>query len=98
MKVASTKSLTPYELGASEETYYGMINTQVSQSFSQSNMAGNHWVLQVRTASSRSYDNLLESLTRRQGEDNHSAETQRMVDSRSGSGAQTSEVSEVLAL
>ena len=36
VKVASTKSLTPYELGASEETYYGMINTEVSQSVSQS--------------------------------------------------------------
>ena len=84
MKVASTKSLTPYELGASEKTYYGMINTEVSQS--------------VKRASSRSYDNLLESLTGRPGEDNHSAETQRMVDSRSGSGAQTSEVSDVLAL
>ena len=32
VKVASTKSLTPYELGASEETYYGMINTEVCQS------------------------------------------------------------------
>ena len=82
MKVASTKSLTPYELRASERTYYGLINSE------------------VRTAPSRSYDNLVLSLTERPGDDNHSAETQRMVDSSSGSGsgAQTSEVSDVIAL
>ena len=82
VKVASTKSLTPYELEASERTYYGLINSE------------------VRTGPSRSYDNLVLSLTGRPGDDNHSAETQRMVDSSSGSGsgAQTSEVSDVIAL
>lgn len=68
------------------------------RSVSQSDMSSSNWVFQVRTASSRSFDNLLDSLSGRPGDDNHSAETQRMVDSRSGSGAQTSEVSSVHAL